>query len=179
MCSWPLLHPRHSTCSGRMRTLTMSGLTTSSCPTARKSSLVNQCFLTFLSSSGLRRDVDNGEQNFRDESSCYRRNFCVHNSSKWNINGYFIISVISHFQFPFVSEIVVNGLATNIPNFIGSDALTYFAFGAEVSSVDLEDDWNYYTYSIDTPVGKKDIKLFSPTVDCERLKVIVRYFPLI
>ena len=86
---------------------------------------------------------------------------------------FIIICIISHFQFTFVSDIAVNGLATNIPNFIGSDALTYFAFGADVSSVDLEDDWNYYTYSIDTPVGKKDIKLFSPTVDCERLKVIV------
>ena len=78
-----------------------------------------------------------------------------------------IYNHLFHFAFS------VNGLATNIPNFIGSDALTYFAFGADVSSVDLEDDWNYYTYSIDTPVGKKDIKLFSPTVDCERLKVIV------
>ena len=151
----------------------MSGLTTSLCPTARKSSLVNQYFLTFISSPGLWRDVGNGEQNFRDESSCYRRNSCVHNSSKWNINGYLITCVISNFQFPFVSDIATNGHATTIPNFIGSDALTYFAFGADVSSADLEDDWNYYTYSIDTPVGKKDIKRFSPAVDCERLKVIV------
>ena len=58
-----------------------------------------------------------------------------------------------------ITEISIIGQqTTRVTDFIGDDLKTYFAFGTDATGVSLGEGWHSYTYSIDTPMGKKDIQ---------------------
>ena len=69
-----------------------------------------------------------------------------------------------------ISEISIIGhQTTRVADFIGDDLKTYFAFAADATSISLGEGWHSFTYSIDTPMGKKDIQrqrsIPAPTCD--------------
>ena len=70
-----------------------------------------------------------------------------------------------------ISEISIIGQqTTRVADFIGDDLKTYFAFAAVATGVSLGEGWHSFTYSIDTPMGKKDIQRQRsvPAPTCDR-----------